>query len=111
MSSTLTGPAVTDAALATELAPGSGVVALEFTATGCGPCQRMAPVVEAMAQEYAGRVRVLQMDSDANPATTARFGVRGIPSMLLFRDGQLVDRIVGAVPAATVRARLDKVLA
>jgi thioredoxin 1 len=68
----------------------------------------MAPVSEAISQEYASKLRVLQMDADASPATMARFGVRGLPTMLVFRDGALLDRILGAVSRATMRERLDR---
>jgi thioredoxin 1 len=113
MSATVTStlPAVTDATFATEVAPGTGHVAVEFSAAWCAPCRLMAPVVEAVAHDYAPRLRVLQLDADANPATMARLGVRGLPTMLVFRDGELVERIVGAVPAAALRGRLDRVLA
>ena len=70
----------------------------------------MAPIVEAVAQEYAPRLRVMQLDGDANPATMVRLGVRGLPTMLVFRDGEIVDRIVGAVSKAALRERLDRAL-
>lgn len=101
-------PVVTDATVDGEIA--TGVVALEFSAAWCGPCHVMAPVVEAVAQEYAPSLRVLQVDADANPRTVARFGVRGLPTMLVFRDGALVDRIVGAIPRSALTGRLDRVL-
>lgn len=110
MPDTATIPAVTDATFSTEVAAGTGLVAVEFSAAWCAPCRVMAPVVEAVARDYAPRLRVLQMDGDANPATMARLGVRGLPTMLVFRDGALVERIVGAVPAAALRARLDRVI-
>ena len=102
-----TVPTVTDATFASEVAPGRGLVAVEFSAAWCAPCRIMAPVVEAVARDYAGRVRVLQMDADASPATAARLGVRSLPTVLVFRDGEHVDRVIGAVPGATLRARLD----
>ena len=108
---THTIPTVDDATIGAAIAPGTGVVAVEFSAEWCGPCKRMAPVVEAAARDYAGRVRIVQVDADANPATVARLGVRGLPSMLVFRDGALVERIVGAVGAPALRAKLDRVLA
>jgi thioredoxin 1 len=109
--SAATLPAVTDATLAEAIAPGSGFVAVEFTAAWCAPCRLMAPIVEAVAQEYAPRLRVVQLDADANPQAMARLGVRGLPTMLVFRDGAPVDRIVGAVGGAALRARLDRALA
>ena len=108
MTTTLAIPTVDDSTLGAELVPGSGVVAVEFNAAWCGPCKMMAPVIEAAARDYAGRVRIVQIDADANPQTLARLGVRGIPTMLLFRDGTLVDRVVGAVGAAKLRERLDR---
>jgi thioredoxin len=100
---------VTDAAFASEVA--SGVVAVDFTAAWCPPCRMMEPIIEQTAREYAGSIRVLQMDTDANPATMVNLGVRGLPTLLVFRDGAIADRIVGAVPPAVLRQRLDAVLA
>ena len=99
--------AVTDASFSIDLAPGTGIVLLEFTAAWCAPCRAMAPVLHAIAEEYQGRLRVMQMDADSNVATMTRLGVRGLPTMLLFRDGEEVDRIVGAVPASRLRERLE----
>lgn len=70
----------------------------------------MAPVVERLAQDYEGRMRVLQMDTDDNPATMARLGVRSVPTMLVLRDGAVVERIIGATTSAVVRERVDRVL-
>lgn len=108
MSATAALSAVTDATFATEVAPGTGLVAVEFFAAWCAPCRMMAPVIEAVAQEYAPRLRVMQLDADTNPATMTRFGVRGLPTMLVFRDGDLVDRVVGAVSRAALRERLAR---
>ena len=107
MSTSLSIPQVTDATFATETA--TGVVAVDFSADWCAPCRIFTPVVEAAAQAYASRVRVLQVDADANPAPVARYGVRGLPTTLVFRDGQLVDRIVGAVSRQVLFERLDRV--
>jgi thioredoxin 1 len=108
---TTTIPTVTDATLGAELAPGSGLVAVEFNAAWCAPCRIMTPVIEAAARDYEGRLRIVQVDADANPATLTRLGVRGLPTMLLFRDGTMVDRIAGTVNAASLRARLDRAIA
>ena len=100
--------AVTDAAFADAEAPGTGLVAVKFWAAWCGPCRALAPAVEAVAAELAPRLRVLQLDADENPATQVRYGVRSLPTILLFRDGEVVDRIIGAMPAAALRARLAR---
>ena len=104
-------PQVTDASFSTTIAPGTGLTMLEFTAAWCAPCRLMAPVLEAIATEYDGKLRVMQLDADSNQATTVQLGVRGLPTTLLFRDGEIVDRIIGAVPIARVRERVDAALA
>lgn len=108
MSSTTSVPSITDAAFAGEVA--QGIVAVDFTADWCPPCRMMEPIVEQLARDYAGTVRVLQMDTDANPATMVRLGVRGLPTIVVFNAGAIVDRIVGAVPPAVLRRRIDAVV-
>ena len=100
---------VTDATLAVEIAPGTGLVAVEFSALWCPPCRVMEPVVEAVALELGRRLRVLRMDADTNAASMARLGVRALPTLLVFRDGALVERVVGTVSRAALRERLDRV--
>jgi thioredoxin 1 len=107
MSTSAVVHAVTDRSFATEVAPGTGLVAVEFSAEWCPPCHMMAPIVEAAATEFA-TIRFLCMDTDADPATMVRYGVLGLPTMLLFRDGELVDRIVGAMPKAALLDRLAR---
>ena len=101
-------PFVTDATFAAEVAPGSGVVAVEFTAEWCPPCRVMAPLVEEVARDLGPRLRVLQMDADANQGTMMRLGVRALPTLMVFRDGEVVDRVVGTVPKAALRERLNR---
>ncbi|MEO8619592.1 MAG: thioredoxin domain-containing protein [bacterium] len=110
MTTSLNLPSATDESFATDVAPGTGLVAVEFSAEWCPPCHLMAPIIERVAQEYASSLRVLQVDADANPRTMVRLGVRGLPTMLVFRDGALVDRIVGAVSHATLRERLGRLI-
>ena len=86
-------------------------VLVDFWATWCGPCQVIAPLLEQLAGEYAGKVRITKLDVDQNQATTYRFNVRSIPSLLFFRDGRHVDTMVGAVPKAAIEERIKKHLA
>lgn len=102
-------PSLTDAEFDAAIAPGTGVVAIDFTADWCPPCRMMAPVLDAASRELEGKVRFVQIDSDANQRSTIRYNVRGLPTLLVFKDGTLVDRITGAVPLATVRERLARV--
>lgn len=106
MSTSSIVPAVTDAELVTLLSADSGAVAVEFTAAWCAPCRTMAPVVETLARECGPALRVVQLDSDAHSAASVRYGVRGLPTLLLFRDGALTTRVTGAMPLAQLRERL-----
>lgn len=86
------------------------LMAVDFWAPWCGPCMVMAPVIEELAEEYAGRVTFGKLNTDENPATTERFGVMGIPTMLILQGGNEVERIVGAVPKQEIRNVLDRYL-
>lgn len=105
-----TAPAVTDSTFTHEVEHHQGLAVVDFGASWCPPCRVLAPVIDALASDYAGRVKVLTLDVDANPATQARFGVRGLPSVLFFRDGTLVDSVVGAVPRSTLERRIAQYL-
>jgi len=85
-----------------------GVVLVDMWATWCGPCLRLAPTIEQIAKDFAGKVRVGKLNVDENPATPARYGVDSIPTLLVFRDGKLVDRIVGAVPRQEIESALRR---
>ncbi|HEX9820985.1 MAG TPA: thioredoxin, partial [Methylomirabilota bacterium] len=86
-------------------------VLLDCWAEWCAPCHMLAPTIDALARDYAGRVLVGKLDVDANPATAARFEIRGIPTLLVFDHGQLVDRLVGVQPRPALEARLAPLLA
>jgi thioredoxin 1 len=85
-------------------------VLVDFWAAWCGPCRMIAPFVEEIANDYAGKAVVAKMDTDANPQTPMKYGIMGIPTLIIFKGGQEVDRIVGAVPKAMITKKLDAVL-
>ena len=102
---------VTDATFAAEVEQASGLVLVDFWATWCGPCQVIAPILEQLASQHAGKVKIAKLDVDSNQQTTLRFNVRSIPSILFFRDGRHVDTVVGAVPKGTLEQRIQQHLA
>lgn len=97
----------TDADFETDVLQSDQPVLVDFWATWCGPCIQMAPVIDAVAEQYAGKVKVGKLDVDHNPMAAQRFNVRGIPTMLLFKGGAPVQQIVGAVPEENLRTALD----
>ena len=103
---TTTMPALDDATFDATVAPGSGTIALEFGAEWCGACRVMAPALEQVARDLDGSVRFFTIDADYNPRVVTRFAVRALPTLLVFRDGELVDRIVGAQSRSQLLARL-----
>ncbi|HLU26074.1 MAG TPA: thioredoxin [Longimicrobiales bacterium] len=100
--------AVTDANFADEIEQGEGLAIVDFWAEWCGPCRMVAPIVDEIANEYAGRVKVAKLDVDSNHQTAARFNVRSIPSILFFKDGRHVDTVVGAVPKAHLERKIQE---
>jgi len=98
---------VSDDEFAVEIEQHQGLAIVDFWATWCGPCQMIAPVLEQLAQEYDGKVKVAKMDVDANPKTPMRFNVRSIPTLLFFKGGKPVDTVVGAVPKGYLVNKLN----
>jgi thioredoxin 1 len=88
----------------------TGVVLIDFWAEWCGPCRRLAPTVDALATEYDGRATVAKMNVDENPNIPGRFMIRGIPTMLIFKNGELADQIVGLAAKEEIAKKLDQQL-
>jgi thioredoxin 1 len=86
-------------------------VLVDFWAPWCGPCKAIAPVLDELADDYAGKLKVVKMNVDENPDTPARYGVRGIPNLLIIKGGQVKDQIVGAVPKGHLVRAVDQALA
>lgn len=103
--------AVTTAEFDSKVLQSDVPVLVDFWAEWCGPCKAIAPHIEALAQEYAGRVKVFKVDVDQNQDLAVRFGVMNIPTLLLFKGGQVVDHMVGAEPKQKIAAMLDRALA
>lgn len=98
---------VGDADFAQQVLASELPVVVDFWAPWCKPCQDVAPVIASMAQTYAGKVRFVKLNVDDNPQITARMGIRGLPTLMLLRDGEVVNTKVGALPAAQITAWLD----
>jgi thioredoxin 1 len=102
---------ITDANFQSEIADNSGLSMVDFWAAWCGPCRLIAPFVEQLADEYAGQVKVGKLDVDANQHTAAQFNVRSIPTVLFFKNGKVVDTVIGAVPKPALERKIQEHLA
>jgi thioredoxin 1 len=100
--------AVNDASFEEEVEKSDGLTIVDFWATWCGPCRMIAPILDQLAVEYEGKVKVAKVDVDANIKTGSRFNVRSIPMLLFFKGGKVVDQIIGAVPKAHIESKLQK---
>src|SRR5579885_3898989 len=101
---------VTDQDFEQKVLKSSEPTVVDFWATWCGPCRAMAPVFEKLSEEYQGKLRFAKMDTDENPMTPSRYGIQGIPTLIFFKDGQEVGRIVGLERPDVLRKRIDATL-
>ena len=102
---------VTDDTFDEEVVKSDTPVLVDFWADWCAPCKVIAPIVEELAGEYDGKVKFAKLDVDSNPKVATTYGIRGIPTLLIFDGGKAVDQVVGAVPKAVLKGRLEKAIA
>jgi len=101
---------VSDAEFESKVLQSETPVLVDFWAAWCGPCRALAPVVDTIAEEYNGKLKVMKMDVDKNNMTPGRYGIRGIPALLIFKGGKVAEQIVGFVPKETIDQSLKRVL-
>ena len=101
---------VTDASFDQEVLKSPTPVLIDFWAPWCAPCRAIAPIIDDLAGEYSGRLKVVKMNVDDNPQTPGRYGVRGIPNLLIIKGGQVKEQIIGAVPKGTLVKAVDNAI-
>jgi thioredoxin 1 len=105
-----TSTQINDSTFAAAVLDQPGLTAAKFTAEWCAPCRVLSPIFESVANGYAGKAQFVEVDGDASPQASVRFGVRGLPTILFFRDGEVVSRLVGAVPRAHIEKEIDRLI-
>ncbi len=101
---------VTDATFDAEVKQSDLPVVVDFWAEWCGPCKQIGPALEELSEEYAGRIKIAKVNVDENPSTPAQLGIRGIPALFLFKNGEVVSNKVGAAPKAALQGWIDGAL-
>lgn len=101
---------LSDDSFESEVLKSSTPVLVDFWASWCAPCKAISPVIDGLAAEYEGKVKIAKLNVDENPATPGQYGVRGIPTLILFKDGQVIDQVVGAVPKNQLEGLIKKAL-
>jgi thioredoxin 1 len=101
---------ITDNTFEQEVLSSEIPVLVDFWAPWCGPCRMVAPVVDELSQDFDGQVKVVKINTDENPTIATQYGIRSIPTLIVFKDGQPVDRVVGALPKSTLANTLEKYL-
>ena len=102
--------ALTDSNFSEVVEQAQQPVVVDFWATWCGPCRMISPIIDKMAEKYEGRVNVVKCNVDESTDIPMKFGIRNIPTILFFKGGELVDRVVGAVPQAEIEKRIEQIL-
>lgn len=105
-----TAAQVTDSSFKQEVLDSDIPVLVDFWAPWCGPCRMVAPVVDEISEQYKGQIKVVKVNTDENPQVASQYGIRSIPTLMIFKDGQKVDMVVGAVPKTTLASTLEKYL-
>lgn len=101
---------VTDDSFEAEVKNSDIPVLVDFWAPWCGPCKMIAPILDEIAGEYDGKVKIAKVDVDSNPKTPASFSIMSIPALLFFKNGEIVDQVIGAVPKAQLMSKIDSIL-